>query len=193
MRKLQFLTMIALALASWDARAQTDLSAYADANGYLDVQKLTCAQLANTWQEDANLLTAWYSGSRYEIYQFFVARPTAANSLVFWVQMFCNVVVVQALWWRRVRTNAALLWIISIFVNVGMWAERFVIIVLSLQREFLPSDWADYHPTWVDVSIFAGTIGFFMFLFLIFLRVLPFIPVAEVKELGHELRHEEGH
>jgi hypothetical protein len=62
MRKLHFLTMIALALASWDARAQTDLSAYADANGYLDVQKLTCAQLANTWQEDANLLTAWYSG-----------------------------------------------------------------------------------------------------------------------------------
>jgi hypothetical protein len=62
MRKLQFLTLIVLALASWDAKAQTDLSAYADANGYLDVQKLTCAQLANTWQQDADLLTAWYSG-----------------------------------------------------------------------------------------------------------------------------------
>ena len=62
MRKLQFLTLMALALASWDAKAQTDLSTYADAKGYLDVQKLTCAQLANTWQEDANLLTAWYSG-----------------------------------------------------------------------------------------------------------------------------------
>lgn len=134
---------------------------------------------------------AWYSGSEYEIHQFFVARPTGPNAGVFWAQMFCNVLVPQLLWSSRVRRNAVLLWIISILVNVGMWAERFVIIVLSLQREFLPSGWHAFRPTWVDVSMFAGTISFFLLLFLVFLRLFPFIPVAEVKELNHELGKEE--
>ncbi|WP_437629469.1 NrfD/PsrC family molybdoenzyme membrane anchor subunit [Sorangium sp. So ce854] len=134
---------------------------------------------------------AWYSGSEYEIHQFFVARPTGPNAAVFWAQMFCNVLVPQLLWSSRVRRNAVLLWIISILVNVGMWAERFVIIVLSLQREFLPSGWHAFRPTWVDVSMFAGTISFFLLLFLVFLRLFPFIPVAEVKELNHELGKEE--
>jgi molybdopterin-containing oxidoreductase family membrane subunit len=135
---------------------------------------------------------AWYSGSPYERYQFFVARPGAENAGVFWVQMFCNVVVTQLLWSRRIRTSPILLWIISIFVNVGMWSERFVIIVLSLQREFLPSKWHAYHPTIVDWSLFAGTGGFFLVLFMLFLRFVPFIPLSEVKELKHELHEEEG-
>ena len=84
-----------------------------------------------------------------------------------------------------------LLWIISILVNVGMWSERFVIIVMGLQREFIPSGWHAYRPTWVDITMFAGTFCFFLFLFLIFLRLLPFIPVAEVKELNRELGKEE--
>ncbi|KYF73030.1 NrfD/PsrC family molybdoenzyme membrane anchor subunit [Sorangium cellulosum] len=134
---------------------------------------------------------AWYSASEYEIYQFFVARPTGPNAAVFWAQMFCNVLVPQLLWSSRVRRNMVLLWIISILVNVGMWSERFVIIVMSLQREFLPSGWHAYRPTWVDLSMFAGTISFFLLLFLIFLRLFPFIPVAEVKELNHELSKEE--
>ncbi|WP_438021716.1 NrfD/PsrC family molybdoenzyme membrane anchor subunit [Sorangium sp. So ce233] len=134
---------------------------------------------------------AWYSASEYEIYQFFVARPTGPNAAVFWAQMFCNVLVPQLLWSSRVRRNMVLLWIISILVNVGMWAERFVIIVMSLQREFIPSGWHAYRPTWVDISMFAGTISFFLLLFLIFLRLFPFIPVAEVKELNHELSKEE--
>ncbi|WP_437987808.1 NrfD/PsrC family molybdoenzyme membrane anchor subunit [Sorangium sp. So ce117] len=136
---------------------------------------------------------AWYSASEYEIYQFFVARPTGPNAAVFWAQMICNVLVPQLLWFPKVRRNMILLWIISILVNVGMWSERFVIIVLSLQREFLPSAWHAYHPTWVDISMFAGTISFFLLLFLIFLRLFPFVPVAEVKELNHELRHKEKH
>ena len=74
-----------------------------------------------------------------------------------------------------------------------MWSERFVIIVLSLQREFIPSAWHAYHPTWVDISMFIGTISFFLLLVLVFLRLFPFIPVAEVKELNHELRHKEEH
>ncbi|XXT14461.1 NrfD/PsrC family molybdoenzyme membrane anchor subunit [Sorangium sp. So ce429] len=134
---------------------------------------------------------AWYSGSEYEIYQFFVARPSGPNAAVFWAQMFCNVLVPQLLWSSRVRRNMVLLWIISILVNVGMWSERFVIIVMSLQREFIPSGWHAYRPSWVDISMFAGTISFFLLLFLIFLRLFPFIPVAEVKELNHELSKEE--
>ncbi|WP_437497208.1 NrfD/PsrC family molybdoenzyme membrane anchor subunit [Sorangium sp. So ce1099] len=134
---------------------------------------------------------AWYSGSEYEIYQYFVARPSGPNASVFWAQMVCNVLVPQLLWSSRVRRNMVLLWIISILVNVGMWSERFVIIVMSLQREFIPSGWHAYRPTWVDISMFAGTISFFLLLFLIFLRLFPFIPVAEVKELNHELSKEE--
>jgi len=130
---------------------------------------------------------AWYSGSKFEVYQFFVARPWAPNSLVFWAQMFCNIVVTQLLWSKKMRTTPALLWIISIFVNVGMWSERFVIVVMSLERDYLPSAWHAYSPTWVDISMFAGTLGFFLLLFLIFLRLVPFIPVAEVKELRREL------
>ncbi|KYF85452.1 hydrogenase [Sorangium cellulosum] len=137
------------------------------------------------------LFAAWYSGSEYEMYQFFVARPSGPNAAVFWAQMFCNVVVPQLLWSSRVRSNLILLWIISILVNVGMWSERFVIIVMGLQREFIPSGWHAYGPTWVDISMFAGTFCFFLFLFLIFLRLLPFIPVAEVKELNRELGKEE--
>ncbi|WP_437766818.1 NrfD/PsrC family molybdoenzyme membrane anchor subunit [Sorangium sp. So ce281] len=139
------------------------------------------------------LFAAWYSGSEYEIYQFFVARPAGPNAAIFWAQMICNVLVPQLLWFPRVRRNMPLLWIISILLNVGMWSERFVIIVMGLQREFIPSAWHAYHPTYVDISMFIGTICFFLLLVLIFLRLFPFIPVAEVKELNHELSHKEEH
>ncbi|EYF06914.1 NrfD/PsrC family molybdoenzyme membrane anchor subunit [Chondromyces apiculatus] len=135
---------------------------------------------------------AWYSGSEVESYQFFVARPTAPGAGVFWVQMVCNALVPQLLWSRRVRESGVALWIISVLVNVGMWAERYVIIVLSLQREFLPAQWGDFSPSWVDIGLFTGTLGFFSLLFLIFLRLFPFIPVSEVKELNHELRKGHG-
>jgi Ni/Fe-hydrogenase subunit HybB-like protein len=135
---------------------------------------------------------AWYSGSPSERYQFFVGRPFGPNAAAFWLNQLCNVVVLQALWSRRVRTSPVLLWIVSIFVNVGMWTERFVIIVQSLQREYLPSQWGGYSPTYVDWAIFAGTGGLFMLLFLLFLRFFPFIPVSEVKELAHEIREREA-
>jgi molybdopterin-containing oxidoreductase family membrane subunit len=133
---------------------------------------------------------AWYSGSPAERYQYFVGRPFGPNAGVFWVNQFCNVLVLQLLWWKRARTTPVLLWIISIFVNIGMWTERFIIVVQSLQREYLPSKWHAYSPTYVDWAIFMGTGGFFMVLFLLFLRFFPFIPVAEVKELNHELQQE---
>jgi Ni/Fe-hydrogenase subunit HybB-like protein len=136
---------------------------------------------------------AWYSADTFEIYQFFVARATGPAAVVFWVMVVCNVVLPLLFWSKRMRTNIWVLFVVSILINVGMWAERFVIIVMSLQREFLPSGWAAFRPTWVDISIFVGTLSFFALLFLIFLRVLPFVTVWEVKELGHELEHEEAH
>jgi Ni/Fe-hydrogenase subunit HybB-like protein len=133
---------------------------------------------------------AWYAGSPAERYQYFVGRPFGPNAWAFWLNQLCNVAVLQLLWVRRLRTSPVALWVISIFVNVGMWAERFVIIVASLQREYLPSKWHAYSPTWVDWGVFAGTGGFFMMLFLLFLRFFPVIPVSEVKELNHELKEE---
>jgi Ni/Fe-hydrogenase subunit HybB-like protein len=87
------------------------------------------------------------------------------------------------LWFKKIRTSIAATWVLSIVVNVGMWFERFVIIVTSLHRDYLPSSWAMFYPTWVDVSVFVGSIGVFFTLFLLFLRVLPSIAIAEVKLL----------
>ena len=85
------------------------------------------------------------------------------------------------MWFKKVRTNIPISWVLSIVVNIGMWFERFVIIVTSLHRDFIPSSWAMFYPTWVDVSIFIGSIGVFFTLFLLFIRVLPSIAMAEVK------------
>ena len=133
------------------------------------------------------------SGSPYEKYQFFVARPFDTNSQVFWAQMLCNVLLPQLLWFSWIRSYPVVLFGLSILFNVGMWSERFVIIVLSLQRDYLPSAWGDYKPTLVDISIFVGTMGFFLLLFMTFLRLIPFIPVAEVAELKRELATDAEH
>jgi Ni/Fe-hydrogenase subunit HybB-like protein len=137
---------------------------------------------------------AWYSGSAPELYQAWVARPTGPGATVFYLAMICNVAVPQLLWWRRARTSVWILWVLSLLVNVGMWSERFMIIVQSLEREYLPSKWGAYSPTWVDLGIFAGTFGFFTLLFLLFLRFVPFIAVSEMREMKHALvRAEAGH
>jgi len=133
---------------------------------------------------------AWYSASPYEKYQFLVARPWGENDGVFCAQQICNIAVPQLLWSKRVRTSPIWLFIVSILVNVGMWSERFVIIVMSLQRDFLPSSWHGYAPTWVDWSLFLGTFSLFIMLFLAFLRLVPFIPLSELKEMGHHQARE---
>jgi Ni/Fe-hydrogenase subunit HybB-like protein len=134
---------------------------------------------------------AWYSGNPYEMAVFFQTRQRGPYAPVYWLMMFCNVIVPQVFWWRRARYNVAVLWVASILVNVGMWTERFNIIVTSLHRDFLPSSWANYAPTWVDWSIYVGTLGFFGFLFLLFLRFVPSVSASEVKELRRELDHED--
>jgi molybdopterin-containing oxidoreductase family membrane subunit len=136
---------------------------------------------------------ALYSGNPYEEFVFFNTRAKGPYAPIYWLMIACNVLIPQLLWFGKLRRNLAILWVISVLVNVGMWCERFVIIVTSLHRDFLPSSWAQYAPTWVDWSIFVGTIGFFGALFLLFLRFVPPIAASEVKELRRELdAHDAG-
>jgi molybdopterin-containing oxidoreductase family membrane subunit len=132
---------------------------------------------------------AWYSGNRYEMYDALVDRPRATYAFVYWGVLFCNCVAVQALWIRRLRTSPLALFVIAALVQVGMWSERFMLIVTSLHRDFLPSSWRVYVPSWIDWTILAGTCAFFLLLFLLFLRFVPFIPISELKEMRHELAH----
>lgn len=134
--------------------------------------------------------SAWYSGDHYEIYTNLVMRPFGPYALVYWVVITCNCVTPQIFWWRRARRSALTLWIAALFIQIGMWAERFMLIVTSQSRDFLPSSWGLYRPTSIDVALLSGTISFFLFLFLLFLRFVPFIPIAEVKELKHGLERE---
>jgi Ni/Fe-hydrogenase subunit HybB-like protein len=123
---------------------------------------------------------AWYSGNPYERYVF-INRALGPYSWAYWTMVICNVFIPQLFWSRRIRRNLLITWIISIFVNIGMWFERFVIIVTSLHRDFLPSSWGYFIPTWVDISIFAGTVGLFLTLFLLFAKYIPVLAISEVK------------
>ena len=131
----------------------------------------------------------WYSGDKYELFAV-TNRALGPYRLVYWLLIFCNVLAPQVFWSKGMRTNVIVTWIVAVLVNVGMWSERFVIIIVSLHRDFLPSIWAMYRPTWVDWGLLAGTIGFFGTCFLLTLRFLPIISATETKELNKELREE---
>jgi molybdopterin-containing oxidoreductase family membrane subunit len=123
---------------------------------------------------------AWYSGSPYEHFVF-VNRATGPYAWCYWVMVLCNAVVPHLFWFKRWRTTPWMMLIVAVLVNVGMWMERFVIIVVSLSREFVPSSWGDFMPTWVDVCMFLGSFGLFLMMFLLFCRFLPMVAAAEVK------------
>lgn len=131
----------------------------------------------------------WYSAADAERAIYLDYRPTGPYAGVYWAMVGCNALVPQLLWVPRLRRSQLALVAISLLVMFGMWAERFIIIVTSLAHDFLPSSWGVYLPTWVDLGIFAGTLGFFSFLFLLFVRWLPMIPIHEVKKLQHDLEH----
>jgi Ni/Fe-hydrogenase subunit HybB-like protein len=131
------------------------------------------------------IFMAWYSGSPYEKFAIW-NRMTGPYWPVFWSLMLCNIVTPQLLWFKRVRSSPLFLWIIAVIVNVGMWLERFVIVVTSLHRDFLPSSWGMYYPTKYDWAIFVGTLGFFVALFLLFIRFLPMISIFEMRTLVPE-------
>ena len=130
---------------------------------------------------------AWYSGNAYERYVFF-NRALGPFKWAYWTMVSCNVIIPQLFWIRKVRTTPWMIFILSIFVNIGMWFERFVIIVTSLHRDYLPSSWAMYSPTFVEVALFLGSFGLFFTCFLIFTRLLPVIAASEVKGV---LKHED--
>ncbi len=123
---------------------------------------------------------AWYGGNPYERFTF-VNRAFGPYGWAYWIMISCNVIFPQLFWFKKVRTNMAVVFGLSIIVNIGMWFERFVIVVTSLHRDFLPSNWGYYKPTIVDILTYVGTFGLFLTLFLLFIRFLPMIAMAEVK------------
>ncbi len=139
------------------------------------------------------LFVAFYSGSPYEA-DAFKFRVTGPYWWAYAAMMSCNVLAPQLFWFKACRANLWVVLAVAMCVNVGMWFERFVIIVTTLARMWLPGDWKTYSPTWVDVALFAGTIGMFLALFLLFLRFLPCINIAEVKwTLPHSDPHHDHH
>jgi molybdopterin-containing oxidoreductase family membrane subunit len=125
---------------------------------------------------------AWYSGNVYEHFAF-VNRALGPYAWAYWLMVTCNVVAPQLFWSKKLRTSPLVILIVAVAVNIGMWFERFVIVVTSLSRDFLPSSWGYYKPTWVDVMTFVGTFGLFFMLFLLFLRFAPMVAMAEVKSV----------
>jgi molybdopterin-containing oxidoreductase family membrane subunit len=131
------------------------------------------------------VFTEWLSTEPSEQYRLH-ARLAGHGAAAFWGTVVCNVVVAQLLWFRRVRTAPMLLFVVSLVINVGMWLERFDIVVTSLERDYMPSAWRAYVPTLIDWAVLIGTLGLFCLLFLLFVRLLPISPVYELKELAHE-------
>jgi Ni/Fe-hydrogenase subunit HybB-like protein len=144
---------------------------------------------------------AWYSGNRFEAYHFFHARMCGPFWWAWTLMMSCNVIVPQIFWFRKMRRSIPAMFVASLLINVGMWFERFVIIVTSLYRDFMPSAWAIYKPTLVDCFTYMGTLGLFFTCFLLFIRWIPMIAIAEVKgtlpgadpHFGHHEAAHEAH
>ncbi|TVP50978.1 MAG: hydrogenase [Mongoliibacter sp.] len=125
---------------------------------------------------------AWYSGVAAEQYAF-VNRAFGPYWWAYWSMMTCNVISPQLFWFKKIRTSIVLTFILSLVVNIGMWFERFVIIVTSLHRDFLPSSWAMFYPTWADVGVYLFTFGLFFTLFFLFAKFFPVINMFEIKSI----------
>jgi len=128
---------------------------------------------------------AWYSGEIYESFAF-INRAFGQYAWAYWIMVSCNVICPQLFWFKAIRRNVWVIFIITLFVNLGMWFERFVITVTSLANDFLPSSWGWFEPTWVDVMTFVGSFGLFMTLFLLFIRFLPILAISEIKAVMPE-------
>jgi molybdopterin-containing oxidoreductase family membrane subunit len=125
---------------------------------------------------------AWYSATSYEQYMV-QNRFTGPYWPLYWALLVANVIVPTSLWFKRVRTSTVLLWSVALIINVGMWLERFIIIVTSLHRDFLTSSWDMYYPTVWDWAMYVGTIGLFFALLFIFIRLLPMISIFEMRTI----------
>jgi Ni/Fe-hydrogenase subunit HybB-like protein len=132
---------------------------------------------------------AFYSGNPFDRF-LIINRMTGPYAFFYWMLIACNIVIPQIMWLRSVRNNVAILFVISLIVNVGMWLERFVIVVISLHRDFLPSSWGMYYPTRWDWATYVGTIGLFLTLLFLFIRFLPVISIYEMRTLVEETDEE---
>jgi molybdopterin-containing oxidoreductase family membrane subunit len=138
------------------------------------------------------LFIAWYSGVAYERFVF-LNRAIGPYAAGYWTMVICNVLVPQLFWVKKIRRTPMLMFPVVILVNVGMWFERFVIVVTSLHRDYLPSSWGMYRPTLVDVGLFVGSFGVFFTLLLLFCRFLPTVAVSETKALVPGAQSQGGH
>jgi Ni/Fe-hydrogenase subunit HybB-like protein len=128
---------------------------------------------------------SWYSDDKFEIY-LTLNRMFGPYAPAYWLLIFCNVGVNQLLWFKKIRTNPAALFVVALFIQVGMWTERYVIVITSLHRDFLPSAWGIFHGTRWDWMTLIGSLGLFASLFFLFLRLLPAISISEMRDLVHE-------
>jgi molybdopterin-containing oxidoreductase family membrane subunit len=147
---------------------------------------LACGLIV-TYSYLVETFTAFYSADQFERYVV-LNRMTGPYAWTYWAVILCNVVVPQLIWWRGVRASPVMLFIIAGVVNVGMWLERFMIIVTSLHRDFLPSSWGYFRPTFWDWATLAGSLGTFALLFLLFVRFLPAVSMSEMRRLNEETR-----
>lgn len=134
----------------------------------------------------AEIFVAWYSDSPYEMFVFFKNRTVGEYAYSYWAMIIFNAIVPQLFWFKKIRNNVTIVLIISILINIGMWYERFVIVVTSLSKTWLPSTWHDYSPTATEIAIYVGTIGFFILGILAFLRFLPMMAISELKGINKE-------
>jgi molybdopterin-containing oxidoreductase family membrane subunit len=130
------------------------------------------------------IFMAWYSGSPYEMYMFFKNRMFGEYAFQFWAMFIPNALVPQLFWFKKMRRNMWVVFIVSILINIGMWFERYNIIVTSLSRDYLPSSWASYSPTIIEVGFYVGTLGLFITGVLLFFRFIPMIAVSELKSVA---------
>jgi molybdopterin-containing oxidoreductase family membrane subunit len=129
------------------------------------------------------IFVAWYSASNYELHTFFKARIFGTYAFEFWAMFICNAIIPQLFWFKKIRSNLWWMFAISLFINLGMWYERFNIVVTSLAQDYLPSSWTTYDPTIVEVGIYVGTLGIFSVGVLLFFRYVPMIAISEVKSV----------
>jgi len=139
------------------------------------------------------IFIAWYSGSEYEFYTFFKNRIGGRYAFEFWAMFICNALVPQLFWSRKVRRSIWVVFAISLVINLGMWYERFNIVVTSLANSYLPANWVTYHPTIIEIGFFIGTLGLFGAGVLLFFRYLPQIAISEVKMVSKFNKQQNDH
>jgi len=127
------------------------------------------------------IFIAWFSGNQYEFFTFFKNRITGDYAFQFWTMISCNAIIPQLFWFKRIRKSMLALFIISLLINLGMWFERYNIIVTSLSKDYLPANWATYHASITEIGIYVGTLGIFVSSLMLFFRYIPMIAIHEVK------------